>query len=101
MENKNEIKNLNEKEVNEISGGYNPFNQEKGRWVDSVCYKCNKNFKEYVNPMRNMGKKTGRPSICPECMRKWHEELEQKNPKVLPLKSLEEILKRAEESTNR
>lgn len=83
MENKNEIKNLNEKEVNEISGGYNPFNQEKGRWVDSVCYKCKKKFKKYVDPI--MRRETGRRSMCPECVRKWYEKSEQKNSKVLLL----------------
>ena len=78
MENKNEIKNLNENEVEKVAGGLKPLNKEKGHWVDSVCYKCKKEFKKYVVPTYNL---TGRPSICPECMRKWYEESEQKNPK--------------------
>ena len=97
MENKNEVKDLNEKEVNEISGGYNPFNQEKGYWIDSVCYKCKKEFREYVVPT---DKRTGRPSICPECMRKWYEEsAEQKNQKFK--EDLKKFLKEIEKSTNR
>ena len=55
MENKNEIKNLNENEVNEISGGYSPFNQEKGHWTKSFCRECHKEFEDYVIPCRDEG----------------------------------------------
>ena len=80
MENKNlnEVKDLNERETDEIYGGFSPFVQERGYWVNSVCYKCKNEFRKYVVPTHKL---TGRPSICPECMRKWREESKQKNPK--------------------
>ena len=93
--NKNEIKNLNENEVEKVAGGLKPLNKEKGHWVDSVCYKCDKKFKEYVIPRNNEGYCA---SMCPECMRKWREETGQKNIKVF---QMGEILKKAKESTNR
>ena len=95
MENKNEIKNLNENEVEKVAGGLKPLNKEKGYWVDAFCYKCKKEFKKYVDPMGDiMGKKTGRPSMCPECMRKWREKQDKKYKSFdIPLK---EILKREE-----
>lgn len=93
--NKNEIKNLNENEVEKVAGGFRPLNIEKGHWVDAVCYECDKKFKKYVIPRNNEGYCA---PMCPECMRKWREETGQKNIKVF---QMGEILKKAKESTNR
>ncbi len=79
MGNENKVESLDNNEVEKVTGGIDPLIREEGYEVDSVCYNCNKNFKEYVDLTED--KKTGRPPICPECMRKWREESKQKNPK--------------------
>lgn len=87
--NKNEIKNLNENEVEKVAGGAEPVDQVEGYTTKTTCYKCNKVFEEYITPSRDNGYGACW-TICPECTRKLYAKHKSFD---IPLK---EILKREE-----
>ena len=90
-------RNLNENEVEKVTGGIGPLIPKEGYEVDSVCYKCKRKCKKHVNPMDEFRYgMTGRATMCDECMRKRLEEMNKKNPKV---PQFGEFLKKTEEST--
>ncbi len=100
MENENKVESLDNNEVEKVTGGIGPLVREKGYYIKSVCYKCKREFKKYVNPMDELRHgMTGCPPMCHECRRKRYEELEQKNQKFKV--DVKEFLKEVEKSTNR
>ena len=87
--NNNEVKDLNDNEIEKVAGGLEPVDQRGGYTTKTTCYKCHKVFEEYIIPSRDSGYGFCL-TICPECTRKLY--AEHKNFNI----SIKELLKREE-----
>lgn len=83
MENKNDIKNLNNNEIEKVAGGVESLTREIGHRTKSMsyCRECGKKFdKNFVNA-HFLGYCL---PICSECTIKRFEKLKQENPYLEP-----------------